>query len=213
MARRNRKVAEHEALTGENEGAAPERAQEREAVPNTPPESEPTGPMPELHTEIAAAGPSPDAVSDREKRETAGHQVGGSEAAGQAPETAPDSESVMTGRSPETATDIDSDGPGQVPESAPNDDAAGQTAEDGGEDLSDAELNRMIEELCESKAAELRLLGYEQVRGEDVWACVSDGYRKTGMPPLYQVINDILSLKPTRFMNYITLNMYRGEGL
>lgn len=147
MARRDRKIAEHEALTGEHDGAAPESDHEDEAMPNALPESE--------------------------------------SSTGQMPETAPDS-------------DVD---------------ATGQTPEAVGENLSDAELNRMIEQLCDSKAEELRLLGYEEVSGEDVWACVSDGYRKSGMPPLYQVVNDILSLKPTRFMNYITLNMYRGGGL
>lgn len=78
-------------------------------------------------------------------------------------------------------------------------------------ELSEADLNRMIEELCESKAEEFRLLGYEQVSGADIWACVSDSYRKTGMPPLHAVVNDILSLKVTRFMNFITLSLYRGE--
>jgi hypothetical protein len=77
--------------------------------------------------------------------------------------------------------------------------------------LSEADMNRMIEELCENKAEEFRLLGYEQVSGADIWECVSDGYHKTGMPPLYVVVNDILSLKVTKFMNFVTLNMYRGE--
>jgi len=123
---------------------------------------------------------------------------------------------VTAGRTP----DGDSETAGQVPvaqtaeEAAESEsEAAGPAAPAGGAALSDAELNRMIEELCESKAEELRMLGYKEVRGEDVWACVSEGYRKSGMPPLYQVVNDILSLKPGRFMNYITLSMYRGEGL
>jgi len=79
------------------------------------------------------------------------------------------------------------------------------------EQLQEDEMNAMIEQLCQSKADEFRLLGYEQVEGKDVWECVSDKYHKTGMPPLYQVVNDILSLKVTQFMNFITLNMYRGD--
>lgn len=75
----------------------------------------------------------------------------------------------------------------------------------------DEAMNAMIEQLCESKADEFRLIGYDQVTGRDVWECVSDKYHKSGMPPLYQVVNDILSLKVTQFMNYITLNMYRGD--
>lgn len=77
--------------------------------------------------------------------------------------------------------------------------------------LSEAELNAMVEQLCESKAEEFRMLGYENVSGQDVWECVSDKYHKSGFPPLYAVVNDILSLKITQFMNFITLNMYRGD--
>ncbi|MFC4600372.1 post-transcriptional regulator [Cohnella hongkongensis] len=77
--------------------------------------------------------------------------------------------------------------------------------------LSEEELNETIVQLCRSKAEEFRLIGYEQVTGEDVWECVSDKYHKKGVPPLYEIVNDILSLKVTQFMNFITLNMYRGE--
>lgn len=80
-----------------------------------------------------------------------------------------------------------------------------------GTEMSEAEMNRMIEQLCVSKAEEFRLIGYDQVTGADVWECVSDKYHKKGTPPLYEVVNDILSLKVTQFMNFITLNMYRGE--
>ncbi len=77
--------------------------------------------------------------------------------------------------------------------------------------LEEDEMNAMIEQLCLSKAEEFRLIGYEHVNGQDVWECVSDKYHKKGTPPLYQIVNDILSLKVTQFMNYITLNMYRGD--
>lgn len=85
--------------------------------------------------------------------------------------------------------------------------------ETGGAGLSEAELNRTIEELCGSKAEEFRMLGYEQVTGEDIWNCVSDKYHKTGRPPLHRVVNDILSLKVTQFMNWMTMNIYRGTHL
>ncbi|WP_276352787.1 post-transcriptional regulator [Cohnella caldifontis] len=78
-------------------------------------------------------------------------------------------------------------------------------------EMEEEDMNAMIEQLCQSKADEFRLIGYDQVEGKDVWECVSDKYHKTGTPPLYQVVNDILSLKVTQFMNYITLNMYRGD--
>jgi len=102
-----------------------------------------------------------------------------------------------------------------VEESAPVEAATGEKAEEveGTEDalLQEDQMNEMIEQLCVSKAEEFRLIGYDHVNGQDVWECVSDKYHKKGTPPLYQVVNDILSLKVTQFMNYITLNMYRGE--
>lgn len=81
----------------------------------------------------------------------------------------------------------------------------------GDEPMTEEQTNAMIEQLCESKAEEFRLIGYDRVTGSDVWECVSDKYHKKGTPPLYQVVNDILSLKVTQFMNFITLNMYRGD--
>ncbi|XEC93142.1 post-transcriptional regulator [Paenibacillus tarimensis] len=77
-------------------------------------------------------------------------------------------------------------------------------------EMTDEEMNRTIEELCNSKAEEFRLIGYEQVTGREVWECVSDKYHKHGQPALHQIVNDILSLKVTRFMNFMTLNAFRG---
>lgn len=76
--------------------------------------------------------------------------------------------------------------------------------------MSDQELNEIIESLCLSKVEEFILLGYEHVTGKDIWDCVSDKYRKTGLPSIHQIVNDILSLKSTAFMNWMTISMYRG---
>jgi len=89
---------------------------------------------------------------------------------------------------------------------------AAQSDEPAAGAQSEEEMNAMIEQLCLSKAEEFRLIGYEHVNGQDIWECVSDKYHKKGTPPLYQVVNDILSLKVTQFMNFITLNMYRGDN-
>ncbi|WP_310942890.1 post-transcriptional regulator [Paenibacillus doosanensis] len=75
--------------------------------------------------------------------------------------------------------------------------------------LSDDELNEVIESICTSKAEEFRMIGYEHVTGKDIWECVSDKYRKTGSPPLHRVVNDILSLKVTSFMNWMTMSIYK----
>ena len=80
-------------------------------------------------------------------------------------------------------------------------------------ELSEEALNRVVEDLCYSKAEEFSLLGYENVTGKEVWDCVSDKYKK-GMPQLHQIVNDILSLKATQYMNWLTMNVvYRGASL
>ncbi len=73
------------------------------------------------------------------------------------------------------------------------------------------ERNEIIERLCSSKAEELQLLGYEHVTSKDVWQCVSARYVKQGEPQLHQLVSDILSLKPTQFMNYLMLSAYKGD--
>lgn len=79
------------------------------------------------------------------------------------------------------------------------------------EQLTDEEITRMIEQLCASKAEEFRLLGYEHVTPQEVWECVSEKYAKSGMPRLHRIVNDILSLKVTTFMNWVTLVAYRSD--
>lgn len=72
------------------------------------------------------------------------------------------------------------------------------------------ELSRIIEELCLSKADEFSLLGYEGVTGKEIWEFVSERYQQTGIPPLHRLINDILSLRVTQYMNWLTLSAYKG---
>jgi len=74
----------------------------------------------------------------------------------------------------------------------------------------ESELNQIIEDLCNCKSAEFVLLGYEAVSGKDIWDCINDKYVKSGVPALHQVVNDILSLKTTYFMNWMTMNAYKG---
>ncbi|SEC73203.1 Post-transcriptional regulator [Paenibacillus sp. GP183] len=76
--------------------------------------------------------------------------------------------------------------------------------------LSENELNEVIESLCLSKVEEFKLLGYDHVTGKEIWDCVSDRYRKSGMPALHQIVNDILSLKSTQFMNWMTMSAFKG---
>lgn len=76
--------------------------------------------------------------------------------------------------------------------------------------LSSEEWVASIEHLCNSKAEEFRMIGYEHVTGNDIWECVNAKYAKAGQPAMHQVVNDILSLKVTKFMNFMTISAYKG---
>ncbi|MBO8172618.1 MAG: hypothetical protein H0Z33_12115 [Bacillaceae bacterium] len=74
------------------------------------------------------------------------------------------------------------------------------------------ELNRHIEYLCKSKAEEFAILGYDNITGKDIWECVSASYQDE-LPPLHQLVNDILSLKVNTYMNWMTMKVYRNEEI
>ena len=76
--------------------------------------------------------------------------------------------------------------------------------------LTEEELRSCIEDLCDSKAEEFKMYGYEDVTGEQIWACVSEGYRR-GWPRLNRLVNDIMSLKANRFMNWLMLSVYKTD--
>jgi len=66
-----------------------------------------------------------------------------------------------------------------------------------------------VESICQSKAEEFALLGYDNVKAEDIWECVTHAYKE--IPPLHRLVNDILSLKPNKYMNYLMIQMYRNS--
>ncbi|MFS0727401.1 post-transcriptional regulator [Paenibacillus sp. 1P07SE] len=78
--------------------------------------------------------------------------------------------------------------------------------------MDEKELNEAIEALCRSKAEEFRMIGYEHVTAEEIWQCVSSGYRSGTAPPLHKIVNDILTLKVTSFMNYMTISAFKGTA-
>jgi Post-transcriptional regulator len=63
--------------------------------------------------------------------------------------------------------------------------------------------------LCAVKAEEFHLLGYEEVTALEVLECVQ-GMMK-GQPALHQVVAAIFSLSVGQFMNYMTMNAYKGK--
>jgi hypothetical protein len=75
------------------------------------------------------------------------------------------------------------------------------------------EMDQIIMQLCNIKAEEFELFGYDQVTGVEIWECVSDGYKK-GFPAMHQLVSDILTLKTTSYMNWMTMNVvYKGARL
>ena len=72
------------------------------------------------------------------------------------------------------------------------------------------EVKELLALCCESKVYEFRMLGYEYVTDVDIWDCVMDRYRKkTDKPKVHRIVNDILSLRSTAFMNWMTMSIYR----
>ena len=78
--------------------------------------------------------------------------------------------------------------------------------------MNEQELDSLVEHLCKSKAEEFALLGYEHISAKDIWKCIDAKYQKTGIPRLHQLVNDIYSLKVTDYMNWMTMQAYKGES-
>lgn len=72
-----------------------------------------------------------------------------------------------------------------------------------GTDMIDLQLNEDIRMLCLSKMEEFHSLGYKNVEYEEIWACVSYKYKKTGVPLLHQIVSDILTLKITYLTSWL----------
>ncbi len=62
--------------------------------------------------------------------------------------------------------------------------------------------------LCEAKVEEFHLLGYEEVTAEEILECVQSILKGRGR--LHEVVSTILSLNVGQFMNYMTINAFKG---
>lgn len=71
-------------------------------------------------------------------------------------------------------------------------------------------LKDKLEDVLVSKMEEFHLLGYDAVTTEEIWDCVTVKYKEE-WPSVHQIVNDIFSLKPMTFMNWLTVNAYKGE--
>ncbi|MFD0871189.1 Uncharacterised protein [Chlamydia abortus] len=72
------------------------------------------------------------------------------------------------------------------------------------------ELEEVILHLCRMKAEEFAVIGYEQVSEREIRNYFNDKYRHKGHPPLHQLVNDILSLSVPQFMNWMTMQAFKG---
>ncbi|OEH84670.1 hypothetical protein BHU72_08675 [Desulfuribacillus stibiiarsenatis] len=69
-------------------------------------------------------------------------------------------------------------------------------------------IKKALEDMCKMKSEEFLLLGI-QTTPEQIWSCVSHQYKKE-YPELHQIVNDILSLKTSKFMNWLIIQNQRG---
>lgn len=74
------------------------------------------------------------------------------------------------------------------------------------------DLTKQVELLCNQKAEEFKALGYDNVDGEQIWECVSSQYLGE-QPHIHQIVNDILILKATNYMNWMMIKVYKGEEI
>jgi hypothetical protein len=64
-----------------------------------------------------------------------------------------------------------------------------------------------LAEVINSKVEEFHFLGYDRVTTDEIWDCLKKRkwkkYKEEKM--LHQLVNDVLSLSPSEFMNYLTI--------
>lgn len=63
--------------------------------------------------------------------------------------------------------------------------------------------------LCAGKVDEFRLLGYEEVTMDEVWSFVCAKMKEDA--PIYQWVDFILCIRVMDFMNYQTIEAYKGK--
>ncbi len=65
--------------------------------------------------------------------------------------------------------------------------------------------------LC--KKNEFHVLGYEKTTEEDIWNCLEKVVWKKSDPEkrMYEVVSDILQLKVTTYMTYLTMDIYEED--
>ena len=65
-----------------------------------------------------------------------------------------------------------------------------------------------LKQLCEARAADFRLLGYDSISAHEIWICVQKMTK--GQVSLHQWVANVLTLNIGQFMNFTTMNAYKG---
>jgi hypothetical protein len=74
------------------------------------------------------------------------------------------------------------------------------------------QFREQVEPVIISKIEEFQLLGYDKVTPNEIWDCLMKKKWKNMKEEmkLYQVVNDILSLKIGEYMTYATIEAYKS---
>src|SRR5690625_625700 len=63
-----------------------------------------------------------------------------------------------------------------------------------------------------SKKDELVLMGYSEVKIEEIWNCLKHHvWKNNEKKKLYEVVQDVLHLPSHTYMNYLTLNVLQSD--
>jgi hypothetical protein len=71
-----------------------------------------------------------------------------------------------------------------------------------------SEYQQELFELCKDKAQEFAFFGYEHVSAEDIYNCAKVMVRKNER--LHEIVSVILTLQVSQFMNFETMNAFKG---
>lgn len=69
--------------------------------------------------------------------------------------------------------------------------------------------------VLESKKSEFEVYQYKTVSEKDIWSfCITKKWRKKNVPeiPLYQMVNDILSISPAEFMTFEQIENFKTSN-
>lgn len=71
-----------------------------------------------------------------------------------------------------------------------------------------------VEPFLKSKLEEFLLMGYSRATIEDIWQCLEKNvWKGTPTKKLYEIVQDIMHLRASVYMNYLTVKAYQDDDL